>query len=334
MRMRLANWTRLAVVVVVVAGTQTGCKSGWKMPGSDMFSWSKKPSEATLAGSSPSLAMPSGSPSGPVSPAQRNTPSPLASNAANAGRSGSPYGSPNGAANSSGPTFNMPPNNPIANMGGAGAAASSNGYTNGPYGMVGNQPRPNGAPAQGGYGTPNSNVANSGYGAPSNGYAPNAPAGFKPSGSTGYAPPTNVVAANPPSLPLAYGGGLPPGAGSPQAGMGAPAFANNSLQAMPATYNAGAVNQMPQPLPVPSQSSMPNALPNGFQPNMPSVATQQYNGAVPYRPGSVARTTGYDFSNQGPGGAVASSIPTMSPGMGLPPAIQNTANGTPNVMNR
>ena len=219
-------------------------------------------------------------------------------------------------------------------MGGAGAAASSNGYTNGPYGMVGNQPRPNGAPAQGGYGAPNSSVANSGYGAPSNGYAPNASAGFKPSGPTGYAPPTNVVAANPPSLPLAYGGGLPPGAGSPQAAMGAPNIAMNPLQAMPATYNTGAVNQMPQPLPVPSQSSMPNALPNGFQPNMPSVATQQYNGAVPYRPGSVARTTGYDFSNQGPGGAVASSIPTMSPGMGLPPAIQNTANGSPNVMNR
>ena len=322
MRMRLANWTRLAVVVLVVAGSQTGCKSGWKMPGSDMFAWSKKPSESTLAGSSPSLAMPSGNPSGPISPAQRNTPSPLANNAANAGRSGSPYG----AANSSGPTFNMPPNNPIANMGGAGAAASSNGYTNGPYGMVSNQPRPNGAPAQGGYGSPNNNVANSGYGAPSNGYAPNAPAGFKPSGTTGYAPPTNAVAANPPSLPLAYGGGLPPGAGSPQAGMGAPSFANNSLQAMPATYNAGAVNQMPQPLPVPSQSSMPNA----FQPSMPSVATQQYNGAAPYRPGSVARTTGYDFSNQGPGGAVANSIPTMPPGMGLPPAVSNTANGMPN----
>jgi hypothetical protein len=108
--------------------------------------------------------------------------------------------------------------------------------------------------------------------------------------------------------------------------MGAASFANNSLQAMPATYNAGAVNQMPQPLPVPSQSSMPNA----FQPSMPSVATQQYNGAAPYRPGSVARTTGYDFSNQGPGGAVANSIPTMPPGMGLPPAVSNTANGMPN----
>jgi hypothetical protein len=355
MRMRLANWTRLAVVVVVVAGTQTGCKSGWKMPGSDMFAWSKKPSESTLAGSSPSLAMPSGNPSGPVSPAQRNTPSPLVNNAANAGRSGSPYG----ATNASSPTFNLPPNNPIANMGGAGAAASSNGYTNGPYGMVANQPRPTGAPAKGGYGTPNSNfanngygtpnssvanssvansgygipnsnVANSGYGATSNGYAPNAPAGYKPSGPTGYAQPNNAVASNPPSLPLAYGGGLPPGAGSSQAGMSAPSFANNSLQAMPAAYNAGPVNQMPPPLPVPNQSSMPNALPNSFQPSTPSVATQQINSAAPYRPGSVARTTGYDFSNQGPGGAVASSIPTMPPGMGLPPAISNTANGTPN----
>jgi len=327
MRTKLANWTRLAVVVVVVAGTQTGCKSGWKMPGSDMFSWSKKPSESTLAGSSPSLSMPSGSPTGPVSPAQRNTPSPLANNAANGGRTGSPYG----AANSSGPTFNMPPNSPLANTGGAGTVASSNGYTNGPYGMVSNQPRPTGVPAQGGYGAPNSAIANSGYGAPANGYSPNAP-GSNAAVATGYAPAPNAYTANPSSLPPAYGG-LPAGVGGSQAGMGASTYANNPLQA--AGYNSGAVNQMPQPLPSPNQSSMPNALPNAYP---PSVATQQSNGAVPYRPGSVARPTGYDFSNQGTGGAVANSVPTMLPGMGLPPAVPNTANGTPygmpNGMNR
>ena len=50
MRSRLPNWIRLGMVLAVIAGTQTGCKSGWKMPGSDMFSWTRKPSESTLAG--------------------------------------------------------------------------------------------------------------------------------------------------------------------------------------------------------------------------------------------------------------------------------------------
>ena len=114
MRMRLDHWTRLAVVVVAVAGTQTGCssgwnKSGWKMPGSDMFSWSRKPSESTLAGSSPSLAMPSGQAGSPTSPALRNTPSPVSSTAANAGRP-NPYGATGaGTANATGPSFSTPP---------------------------------------------------------------------------------------------------------------------------------------------------------------------------------------------------------------------------------
>jgi hypothetical protein len=84
-------------------------------------------------------------------------------------------------------------------------------------------------------------------------------------------------------------------------------------------------------LPMPSQNnagytSMPNALPSGSQPSsMPSMATQAYNGAAPYRPGSVARTTGYDFSNQGGGVAATSNLPTPAVN-GLPPSVPATAN--------
>jgi hypothetical protein len=312
MRKKLANWTRLAVVVVVVAGTQTGCKSGWKMPGSDLFSWSKKPSESTLAGSSPSLSMPSSTATGPVSPAQRNTPSAIGSTAGN--RTSNPYG----ATSPAGPSFNMPPNNAMA-MGGAGTAAAANGYTNGPYGMVSSQAKPNGYTAPSGYGAP------TGYGAPPTGLAANAPAGFKPSG---YAPTSNALASTP-SLPPAYGGSPAPSGALPAMPSGYPSFPNNSVPAMPAAYNSGPT-MAAQSLP-PIQSSMPNAVPAGFQPTMPAVATQSYGGASTYRPGSVARTTGYDFSTQGPG-AVANTNAPAPTSLGLPPAVPSTANSMPNAM--
>lgn len=298
MRTKLRNWTRLAVVVVAVFGTQTGCKSGWKMPGTDMFPWSKKPSESTLAGSSPSLSMPSNSPTSKVGPAYKNSPSPLVSNAANPSRTTSPYG----ATNSAGPSFNMPPNNPTANShpsnsqmanNGSGVSASANGYSTGPYNMAGNTNRTGAFTPPTGYGPPPQSP--NGYGTATN---PNAVAG----------------------LPPAYGG-MP--AGLAQSSNNSATYApmgNGGIPALPAAYNAAAVNNMPQ-------SSMPNALPSSFQPsslpsnsaNGPAVAAQTYSGAAPYRPGSVGRQTGYDFSNQGAGVS------------GLPPAsVPNTANGLPN----
>ena len=288
MRTKLANWTRLAVVVVAVFGTQTGCKSGWKMPGTDMFPWSKKPSESTLAGSSPSLSMPSNNPASTVGPAYKNSPSPLVSNAANPSRTNAPYG----AANSAGPAFNMPPNSQMANNG-SGVSAGANGYSTGPYNMAGNTNRTGAFTPPTGYGPPPQSP--NGYGAATN---PNAVAG----------------------LPPAYGG-MP--AGLAQSSNNSATYApmgNGGIPALPAAYNAAAVNSMPQ-------SSMPNALPSSFQSsslpsnsaNGPAVAAQTYSGAAPYRPGSVGRQTGYDFSNQGAGVS------------GLPPAsVPNMANGLPN----
>ena len=96
---------------------------------------------------------------------------------------------------------------------------------------------------------------------------------------------------------------------------------NGGIPAMPAGYNPNSLN------PMPAHSSMPNAAPSGYQASGlppiptsgPGVAAQTYSGAAPYRPGSVGRQTGYDFSNQAGGGA------------GLPPSgVPNTANGLPN----
>ena len=152
---------------------------------------------------------------------------------------------------------------------------------------------------------------------------------------TGYGPPPQSpngygTATNPNAvagLPPAYGG-MPTGLAqsSNNSATYAP-MGNGGIPALPAAYNAAAVNSMPQSsMP---QSSMPNALPGSFQPssppsnsaNGPTVAAQTYSGAAPYRPGSVGRQTGYDFSNQGAGVS------------GLPPAsVPNTANGLPNGM--
>jgi hypothetical protein len=310
MRTKLANWTRMAVVVVAIAGTQSGCKSGWKMPGTDMFPWSKKPTESSLAGSSPSLSMPSNS-SSSVGPAFKNSPSPLVSNAANPNRPTSPYGA------TTGPSFNMPPNNamakqmspgqmPNSQMGGSGSgiSAGANGYQTGQYNMAGTTNRSGGMTAPTGYGAPSQS---------SNGFP-----------ST---PPQNSMAGLPPSMPPAYGGmqtGMPPGmpAAMPQSPSisSYPPMGNaGGVPAMSAAYNAGAVN------PMQSQSSMPNAVPGSYQPSSlppspgagPSTA-QIYTGATPYRPGSVGRQTAYDFSNQATGGA------------GMPPTnVPNTANGLP-----
>ena len=101
MHSRFPIWVRSGLLLAVLAGSQTGCKA-WKMPGADMFPWSKKPSQDKLLGSKPPTNLPgssattlvqdssgsgpamsgpamstSAASSGPVSPAPRNTPSPL-----------------------------------------------------------------------------------------------------------------------------------------------------------------------------------------------------------------------------------------------------------------
>jgi hypothetical protein len=296
MRTKLGNWTGLAVVVVAMVGTQSGCKTGWKMPGSDMFPWSKKPSESTLAGSSPSMSVPN-SANSPIGPAYKNSPSALASGPA---KSMSPYGSPN----STGPSFNMPQTNAMASSmpNGAGVSAGANGYSTGPYGMASNSGRSGYTPTSG-YGAPTPQP--NGYGSPA---------------------PVNALAGQS-GMPPAYGGmptGMP--TGMPNGPVQSPSISSyapmGGVAALPAGYNPGAVNS------VPSQSSMPNALPNGYQQSNPSGGppVQTYAGAAPYRPGSVGRQTSYDFSNQGGGSGL--------PPAGVPGMANQLPNGLPNSMNR
>jgi hypothetical protein len=291
MRTTFANWTRLTLVVAVVTASQTGCKSGWKMPGTDLFSWSKKPSESTLAGSSPSLAPPTapGTGSGaavsgsPVSPATRNTPNAYAS----APKTTAPYNAPTAAmANNrmgTPPGFPAPTGN--AAMGSPngmnGMVASSNGYQT-----------PQGFAPQQGYGVPS---ANAGLAA-TNTAAPNfaMPTSLPPS------MPNAMVTNN---LPPAYGGAV--ATNNPTAGYAMPP-ATGTIPAMPAAYTAQA--PMPSALP----TSMPNAAPSNFPSSQPNMTAPAYAGAAPYKPGSTARSTGYDFSNSAP-----------------PAGVPNTASGAP-----
>lgn len=104
-------------LMLTMALSFTGCKSGWKMPGGDMFSWNRKPSPAALAAEGPSMTL-------PTSPAKTETPTQLASTG---GRTASPTSG-----------YSMPT---------SGGAASKNGYQTGPYGMAANSKYPNMTPA-------------------------------------------------------------------------------------------------------------------------------------------------------------------------------------------
>ena len=122
----------------------------------------------------------------------------------------------------------------------------------------------------------------------------------------------NALVANTQGLPVAYGGQGQSGGSMPLPAPSYSSINNNGLPAMPAGYNPNSFASQPA---MPA-SSMPNALPTGFQPSMPAVASNQPpNGTGTYRPGSVGRSTGYDFSGQGTGAST------------MPPAFPQTANG-------
>ena len=149
MRSRTRNWVFTGLVLALLAG-QTGCKSGWKMPGSDMFSWGRKPSESTLVGNGPSISTPgsttasatprsatppASAPIGtPVSPALRSTPNQVASTALNPGAANpNASGRPNGTSFGGYGPNSTPYGSTASAAPGPGAAASANGYTTGAY---------------------------------------------------------------------------------------------------------------------------------------------------------------------------------------------------------
>jgi hypothetical protein len=340
MRSRTRNWIHFGIVLALMAGTQTGCKSGWKMPSSDMFSWGRKP-DSTVIGSGPTVTTPGapvamsgktpGSPTAPtsnspLSPSLRSTPNqinstalngptPTRSNSSNLGGYGPNTSAPTlPGTNGSG----LPGASPYGAMTGTaptpGGAAASNGYTTGAYAT--NQPRLGAMPALP-YGQ------SSPYGQMPSMTVPQMPAPQMP------APQMPIAQSNVPNQPLPGGPGfsypLPSGPApqSPQMVAGLP---NASV---PPTGVPNGFNMIPPPsgtqaipaLPVSNSNSLPPSLPpatqmpvaygGGAPSSMPTVAPQTAarNGA--YQPGSIGRSTSYDFSNQGPGSLPTAPVNTL-----------------------
>ncbi len=361
MRCQIFNWSRYAILGVVVSSmATTGCSTGgWKMPSTKMFSWSKKPSESTLAGSGPSsLTMPS-------SPAAKQTPSTIASAAAGNTGSNSPAGQTryvpaNQSASYVPPTQGQPagtPPNFSSTSTGPNGAAAANGFVTGPYstnaqnggasslanngipaktaphfsnaGYQSPTP-PNGAannPALANFAPPKSAAGPNGYSIPpsSNGFAPppsSAPSFGGPSAPAGFAQ-TNPYA--PQSAPTA----TPGQGGQVQAnGYGNPAVANTGVNpyGAPSTnaYTPVGFNPQPGTGTTATTASWPGASSTNppAQPAGFSTPSQSTYGSTTFRPGSTNRATNYNFAPPANSGAPSGSASGYS--------VPTTATGTSN----
>lgn len=338
LKSRWGHWTCVGLVACSISAT--GCKSGWKMPGKDLFSWNKKPSETTLAGQGPSMTYPSGPAANHTPTAIASTPTPKTS-------------APNfQTAAYAGGTTSAPGTMPSS-------AAAANNYQVGPYGM-GNSGAPNSlanttSPVLGG------NAAASGAGlnpafANSNPAALAAnrtaqpaatgqpfpsvqtysgaqqnPYGYRaanPAGMASNAQPNMANTANMPNManmnnmaqsnnPYAASSGTPTYA--------PPTNTGNGLNPPGANFaNAGYAPSSNQAYSQPTSAAT--------NPGYPSSAVNPYattnNGAVAsaggYRPGSTSRTTTYDYTQP------ASSTSTASnSGLVPPPAYNATPLSAP-----
>lgn len=315
------GWICLAIAAAVVS--TSGCKSsGFSMPGKSMFSWSRQPDAATLAGNTkvPNL---------PESPAAKYDPAAIAS------KSGSP-GKPAGSAYGYGGTGATTASSGTAQPGGA---ATANGYQSGPYPMASTTP----APATTIASTTTSGALPSPYGGTYNGSmnglnTPSTAAGRgdvplpssvtnalgKGAGATaGYSTPAMLGGGLPP-LPNAATAGytnngptsaattayqLPEG---PTAGQTSAYSASNSYTSnAPGTTTGGSATTgsgtgLP-PLPGGSSASAPPAGQAGSTATPPksSATPNAYPPATPagsYSPGSTGRSTGYDFGSKNAAG--------------------------------
>jgi len=238
---RFPNWIRFGLLLAFLAGSQTGCQT-WKTPSFNMFPWSKKPSADKIVGTKPPSTLPGSSSvgsgatlaqdtsrsSGPVSPATRNTPSPvpgmpassnpssmaLASNPSTGNPSiGTGMPSPGAAATNNGFTpgnYNIPQNRMPGMPTGSNLAATpnpyaSNPYPNAPMGAGATGPNPvAGIPT----GIPNSGIPNMGNQPGVNPYGSTAPANASYNAFPGQ-PSMNYQAGAPASNPAAMQGGIP-----------------------------------------------------------------------------------------------------------------------------
>ncbi|MFY8070965.1 MAG: hypothetical protein ACOVNQ_04720, partial [Pirellula sp.] len=289
---RFPNWVRSGLLLAMLAGTQTGCQT-WKSPSFNMFPWSKKPSADKIVGTKPPTNLPTSSSSGvtslaqdpsksggPVSPATRNTPSPVP-------------GTPT-------PNTNLASNPPGA-IPSPGTAAANNGFTPGTYNVA--QPRT--TPA-----APNNFAANPNGSNPyaamppttqPNGAVPSGalPNGFTPNGSipngsmSGASLPGTVTNTNPYGLAQApvgqagtmsqapsnnnpYGSTLPPGGSGIRSAVYGPVTlpnnnSQNNIPNLPPAYG-GPANSIPvSGIPVSGTPSFgnPGLAPQGVPQGIP-----------------------------------------------------------------
>ncbi len=351
MRCMFHATNRIAVCgILIVSITSTGCRSGWKMPTPSMLSFKKKPSAETLAGKGPTMTA-------PTSPATSQTPSLMAGTNGKSATKPSPYGT---ASQTNGPSVTPPSTTSLASatspyakpstpMPGQGAAATANGYATGPYNTYNQSQAPNAAYASASSGN------SMGYSAPSNGGASGTSYTGVPAGAPSSSMPNMNSAAYPglaSAAPMPYGEsavppmqstqsyanapsggsyGLPP-AGSTAAKPAAPpmAYPNLPIAGGPIANNAPSVSsynpvggiQMPS-----NMSAMPSSTPviNASTASYASPAPTAPAATASYRPGSIQRTTGYDFSSPS-STALGSGLPAntasgaANPGYQLPPS--------------
>lgn len=319
MRSRQPNWVRFGLILTVMAGSQVGCSSGWKMPSSDMFSWKRKPSESTLTGSSPSIAMPENSKtSAATSPAQRNTPSPISSTAANttkspAGKQSSPYGQSSAAnpttgtgLNASFAAFQSQPSTlgQSAAVSG-GSAAGANGFSPGTYSAPAARmanTNPPGAAASLGSATPNPYSLAPAPGAQPSAGAPNL--GAANFGVPSVSVPQYNVPGAVPSVGTITAPSIPP--------------AGNSAGGFPGGVpNGGNPGLSPAPTPTAYTAPLPPSVP---------VNSGASNFTPPYLPASSSPVPAAPVSYGTPGiqpaaGAVSAPV---TPGANLPVAYGGT----------
>ncbi len=307
MRMGLVTSKKsLAPLLIVLSLSAPGCKSGWKMPGSGMFPWSRTPSAETLAANStPKIETPSSkyTPSAisSVAAGNKSATSPTAPSTASAPGAGIP-----------GSAVSYPMNGSTAAKSPYGAA-SSNGYQTGPYGMSGLTATVGGTTATAGsttgYPSANSYAQSSVYGGT---------AGMQPGTANPYASaPTNASLANNGQNPYGAGAGA---AGNysmpnvtPPANTSMPSY--NPGTGMPTGGPATTVGY-PTGAPASAGYSTPNIpLPGGAAPQSYAPQTSAPTGGDAYRPGSTARGTTYNF-----GQTAAPATSTAAPTTGYPQA--------------
>jgi hypothetical protein len=315
---------------MIVVLSSTGCKSGWKMPGKDMFSWGRKPSETTLAGAGPSTTY-------PKSPALTSTPTQI----------------PNSSSTKPNAPLGM---NSYASTGanGMGSAAAANGYQTGPYGTSASamtqtpsmaSAQPGSANSYGGantYGVQNPYGASNPYGtastatpAANQGYAYNGAAGSyslpsRPTGLAGAATNTaGTTGAYGAGTAGPYGAGTAGSFGSPSAQPGASTAMNTNAAPGYGMPTFGPPSNGPQVYGQPSTgltSSVSNpgqAAP--YTPSSPAGSAGTYAGANPYSGSSYQATNPYAVQPSASTGNPYVATGTSAAGSAGNPYAINTA---------